>query len=476
MKHTKDIMHVTEYRNRFNELSFVLHCSGKDPNTRKNKVYVKTFKVPSNLQGKKEIEQFRLNIQIEWKKTVERMSAGVTLQKNNILFMDFATKYVEDILIFNPTAYNHYKTCKYNLEILKVKLSKYYLYEMTPPTIQDFCQWLCKRRYKKTTVTVKESLRETIKLKKLTLKSISYSCCIAQTTLSVALKVGSAVQKETAIKLCSYLNVQFDKYFSLTEEERKYSYGANNSVKVLLHGILHEAVRQGLIEHNYASSEYTRAVTGTKGKKIILESKSEISQFLKCLNNETDLRKKTAFACYIFLGLRNAEVAGLEWKNIDLTAKTIAIVQNTMYVQGFGTITKDPKSDKSKRVIAINATMVEILSAYKLWWDKEKQAHGDLWLNTDKLFVQNNGKDMNGMTLANWLKEWEGKNGLKKVTPHGLRHSNITMQIANGIDVKTVSARAGHADIQTTLNIYSHYTKEADVQAANRIEELLKIV
>ena len=344
---------------------------------------------------------------------------------------------------------------------------------MTPPVIQDFCKWLCQRTYTKETVTVKVSLLDLIKERKLTLKSIADNCNIAQSTLFVALRVGNTVGKTTAMTICNYLNAQFDKYFTVTKREKPYSLGANNGLKVLLHGILHEAVRQGLIEHNYASSEYVRPVTGTKNKKAILDTTSDISKYIKCMNVETDLRKKTAFACYIYLGLRNAEVAGLAWRNIDLATKTISIVQNTMYVQGFGTITKDPKSEKSKRIIAIPPTMVEILSAYKLWWDKEKQAHGDLWLNTDKLFVQNNGKDMCGTTLANWLKEWEIKNGIKRVTPHGLRHSNITLQIANGIDVKTVSARAGHADIQTTLNIYSHYTKEADTDAANRIEKLL---
>ena len=187
-KQSKDIMHVTEYRNRFNELSFVLHCSGKNPITRKNKVYVKTIKVPAELHGKKEIEQFRLQIQFDWKKEVDKLSSGVVIQNNKIRFIDFAKQYVENILVFKPTAYNHYKTCKYNLKILESRLGNYLLTEMTPPVIQDFCKWLCQRTYTKETVTVKVSLLDLIKERKLTLKSIADNCNIAQSTLFVALR------------------------------------------------------------------------------------------------------------------------------------------------------------------------------------------------------------------------------------------------------------------------------------------------
>lgn len=166
----------------------------------------------------------------------------------------------------------------------------------------------------------------------------------------------------------------------------------------------------------------------------------------------------------------------LAWKNIDLENNTIAIVQNTIYAgKQFGTVNKPPKSEKSNRLLVIPKTLADILKEYRAWWLQEHERHGDLWANTDKLFLSNTGKETSGGTLAGWLKEFEIKHGMKNVTPHGLRHSSVTLLIANGVDVKTVSARAGHADIQTTLNIYSHYTKEADRQAAETIDKLLRV-
>ncbi|MCL2234606.1 MAG: tyrosine-type recombinase/integrase [Firmicutes bacterium] len=80
---------------------------------------------------------------------------------------------------------------------------------------------------------------------------------------------------------------------------------------------------------------------------------------------------------------------------------------------------------------------------------------------------------MTGMTLASWLKHFQRNNGLKKVSPHGLRYSNTIMLITNGADIKTVSARLGRADVKITLNIYSQYTTEADRKVSNLIDELL---
>lgn len=66
----------------------------------------------------------------------------------------------------------------------------------------------------------------------------------------------------------------------------------------------------------------------------------------------------------------------------------------------------------------------------------------------------------------------EKNNGLKHVSPHGLRHTHITTLIKNGVDVKTVSGRVGHADVKTTLNVYCHFTKKGYKKAAAKLDEL----
>ena len=243
----------------------------------------------------------------------------------------------------------------------------------------------------------------------------------------------------------------------------------------MLHCILAQAVKERLIPYNYASPEYTKNVTGkVANKKQIFESIDEIHNFIDLVNQEKDLRKRTAFLIGINLGLRGAEISGLEWKDIDFDKQLISINKNTIYAgKEFGIVTKTTKTKSSKRIIKVPNNLMHELTEYRDWWNIEKINHGDLWAETDRLFVQNGGKDMSNQTISNWLKEFEIKNNLKRVTLHGLRHTNITMQITNGVDIKTVSVRAGHNDIQTTLNIYSHYTAESDKKASDVIDKLL---
>ena len=58
------------------------------------------------------------------------------------------------------------------------------------------------------------------------------------------------------------------------------------------------------------------------------------------------------------------------------------------------------------------------------------------------------------------------------VTVHGLRHTNATLLIYNGTNIKTVSDRLGHADVSTTGNIYAHAIKTADEMAAEALEDI----
>jgi len=62
------------------------------------------------------------------------------------------------------------------------------------------------------------------------------------------------------------------------------------------------------------------------------------------------------------------------------------------------------------------------------------------------------------------------EHGLPPLNFHGLRHTAATMLINAGLPSKTVSGRFGHANIGTTYDIYGHYLKSADREAADRLE------
>lgn len=209
-------MHIREKRNKNNELSIELRASGKNPLTKEYKAYVTTIKVPSNLTKKKEIEQFKKKCEIEWQQEVDKMSKEIRyIHDEKVVFCDYAEMWVEDIIRYKKDVYNHYVRSKNNLEIFKEKFGLLTLQELTLPVVQEFCDWLCDRTYKKEIITVKKSIKEVIKEKGLSFKVVYQGSNIADATLCIAMKMGNQVSKITADSLCEFLNIRLETYFDV---------------------------------------------------------------------------------------------------------------------------------------------------------------------------------------------------------------------------------------------------------------------
>ena len=234
--------------------------------------------------------------------------------------------------------------------------------------------------------------------------------------------------------------------------------------------IFNQAIEDDLIIRNPASIKFK--ITGTEKEKstYLLD---EAQEYVNCALQEKDIRVKTVALLFISLGIRKCELCGYEWKDINFTNNTISIKRNSDYTAGFGTYTKDTKTETSTRDIPLPESLVEILKEYQQWWIEQKQMRGDLWSKTDRLFVQENGNPINPSTIYQWITKFEAVNGLKHIPPHSLRHTYITLQVNAGVPLKVVSQLAGHSNEKITLDIYTHIVKDQDRQASAVINNLL---
>jgi len=82
---------------------------------------------------------------------------------------------------------------------------------------------------------------------------------------------------------------------------------------------------------------------------------------------------------------------------------------------------------------------------------------------------------MNPDTPTQWFAKFIAKNNLPPITIHGLRHSNASILIASGLDLRTISTRLGHSQPSFTLGTYGHMLQKSDYAAANKLDEVLKI-
>ena len=117
--------------------------------------------------------------------------------------------------------------------------------------------------------------------------------------------------------------------------------------------------------------------------------------------------------------------------------------------------------------------MCQLLKSYRSYQALERLRVGDRWVDTDRLFTQWNGEPIYPDTVTDSFAKFLKRHDLPKVTLHSLRHSNATLMIAEGADIRTVSNRLGHAQTSTTLNIYSHALKSRDQDAADKLDAAL---
>lgn len=173
-----------------------------------------------------------------------------------------------------------------------------------------------------------------------------------------------------------------------------------------------------------------------------------------------------------YLGLRRGEMLALQWDHIDFDKGVVHIQSNT--VRGDGkVITKDPKSAAGTRDISIGSNIVTALKQAHNQYKLNKLAMGAAFTDSNLVVCQKNGKPYQPDSLTQKWDRFTKKHGLKHIRLHDQRHSCTTMMIEAGIDPKTVQTRIGHADVTTTMNIYTHCTKTMDQSAADKIDDLL---
>ncbi len=243
--------------------------------------------------------------------------------------------------------------------------------------------------------------------------------------------------------------------------------------KLNLHRILSSMLNDA-VQWQIMASNPTTKVAPPKTNKTVAESYDEewTAKLLECLAQE-EFKWQVITCIAIYTGMRRGEIMGLEWKDIDFNNSFITIVRSSQYIPGVGLITKEPKTESSKRRLTVSDFLIDTLKKYKEYQSEEKEKCGDKWIENDRLFTAWNGEPMHPDSVCNWFTKFIKKYLLPKISFKSLRHTNATILINKGINIRAVSARLGHANTSTTLNIYTHALQSVDRAAANVLEETL---
>ena len=182
---------------------------------------------------------------------------------------------------------------------------------------------------------------------------------------------------------------------------------------------------------------------------------------------------KTLWYMIALTGCRRGEALGLQWGDIDWTGRTLTI-QRTLAGKAARRQIHEPKTASGRRVVAGSKFLMDLLNAHQHQQKLVRIAAGADWVETGFIFTTRTGKPLDGDNVRRAFKKLLKVAGLDESTRiHDLRHAMATTWLAQGVPVKVVSERLGHASIAITLQLYGHVLPNMQSEAAEQMDRWL---
>lgn len=199
----------------------------------------------------------------------------------------------------------------------------------------------------------------------------------------------------------------------------------------------------------------------------------QLKQFLT-LAEKKSLKHFTLFRLLAYSGMRIGELLALTWDDVDFSDNAISI--NKTQARGINDCFKvqTPKTRSSIRKLDMDLETMQILRRWKVQQASYLLKLGINAMSKDQLcFSSLQNELLSPAIVSRWLSVISKDTDLPKITLHGFRHTHATLLLSAGASVKEVQTRLGHSKVQTTLDIYTHLTRQDQKDTIQKFVRLM---
>jgi len=239
-------------------------------------------------------------------------------------------------------------------------------------------------------------------------------------------------------------------------------------IHAVLNRALKAAVNDSLIPRNVCKEVGSPKVQREEMQYLTRE---EVRVFFEAARED---RLEALYILAVTTGLRQGELLGLKWEDVDFEAGKIS-VQRTLSAAKNDSTFNSPKRNKSRRGVKLATLAQEALRAHRERQLEEREKLDGLWQDHGLVFASTIGTPLNRHNVfGRSFKPLLNKAGLPHtVRFHDLRHTCATLLCSKNVNPKVVKEMLGHANISQTMDIYSHVLPNMQDEAAAAMESAL---
>lgn len=239
--------------------------------------------------------------------------------------------------------------------------------------------------------------------------------------------------------------------------------------RVILRRALADAQRDGLVARNVAGLARPPRLERRELEYL------DAAQLRKLLDGTAADDLGPLLAVAATTGLRQGELLGLRWQDVDTKARTLTVRRAMARAWDGGFRLAEPKTARSRRTIDLPTRAVVALGVERGRQDVRREALGEGdWQDRDGLvFTDAAGRPLVGSNVTHRFRGRLVALKLPKVPFHALRHSAASALLAAGVPLKVVSETLGHSTITITADLYAHVAPTLRRDAADAMDRAL---
>jgi integrase len=238
-------------------------------------------------------------------------------------------------------------------------------------------------------------------------------------------------------------------------------------VHVTLHKALKQAIADGLIPRNVTEAVKPPQVRREEMQPLTAE---QVKVLFEAAKGD---RLEALYVLAVSAGLRQGELLGLKWDDIDLEVGTLQVRRTLTTAKG-GPVLSAPKTKGSRRTVILSQPALEALRSHLERQLGEIDQAGDLWRENGLIFASESGEPLSRQHVtARRFKPLLKRTSLPEIRFHDLRHTCATLLLSKNVNPKVVSEMLGHASIAITLDTYSHVLPTMQESTAKAMEDAL---